>query len=147
MVVVTTSAWSKGEGMTPAATSPEMCAMSIMSSEPLASAISRNSSYSSFRSALPGEMVKPMAAQPNRSASSTLPVRQQESIGGPGTDALMEGLLRKESPVAASGAVRCAEAEDGGAMAARTQLLAESASSRKAKVAVCMTTALERGRP
>ena len=33
MVEVTTSAWSKGEGMTSAATRPEMCAMSASSTD------------------------------------------------------------------------------------------------------------------
>ena len=42
VVVVTTSAWSKGEGMTPAATRPEMCAMSASSTDLVASQIERN---------------------------------------------------------------------------------------------------------
>ena len=42
MVVVTTSAWSKGEGMTPAATSPEMWAMSASSTDRVASQMDRN---------------------------------------------------------------------------------------------------------
>ena len=42
MVVVTTSAWSKGEGMTPPATSPEMCAMSASNTDLVASQMDRN---------------------------------------------------------------------------------------------------------
>ena len=42
VVVVTTSAWSKGEGITPAATRPEMCAMSASNTDFVASQMERN---------------------------------------------------------------------------------------------------------
>ncbi len=42
VVVVTTWACGNGDGCTPAATSPEMCAMSAIRYAPTSSAISRN---------------------------------------------------------------------------------------------------------
>ncbi len=42
VVVVTMWAWGKGDGCSPAATNPAMCAMSAMRIAPTSSAISRN---------------------------------------------------------------------------------------------------------
>ena len=49
VVVVTMSASGTGEGCTPAATRPAMCAMSTISAAPTLSAISRNFAKSSMR--------------------------------------------------------------------------------------------------